>query len=383
MLAHRDRDPHRLACACLCVSALFSWTLALAGLSSLVLVACSPAGRADAMLLLGGGEGDPEGAGVDAFVACGREYKLRWWTLFAHAGVWAGCAWAVAAGGRGRRQQHKQELQQGDGPDGGKAGGGGGNYSGDGLLRGAPPPPPPRLWPPPSPPFQPGQGTLPLTTNSITAAAAATTTTTALPPPPAPPRSLFAARAAALSPLACAAFLLAVLCADADLDSGATTAPGVMEWWYELSRGSRPFASVQARKYASVQAAAAGWVLLAACDAAWAWAQVAFCQGGGGGDGDGGDGGAAGGAAEVDGSELAGGRRARRQHQRRQHRPAAAAAAASLDRLEVPSSGGGGGGGSGAGSSSGLGGADACVRLEISGAGGVVSCDPKVLEGLR
>jgi len=147
MLAHRDRDPHRLACACLCVSALFSWTLALAGLSSLVLVACSPAGRADAMLLLGGGEGDPEGAGVDAFVACGREYKLRWWTLFAHAGVWAGCAWAVAAGGRGRRQQHKQELQQGDGPDGGKAGGGGGNYSGDGLLRGAPPPPPPRLWP--------------------------------------------------------------------------------------------------------------------------------------------------------------------------------------------------------------------------------------------
>ena len=187
-----------------------------------------------------------------AFFACGREYKLRWWALFMHLAAWSGCAWAVVAasrGGDGPQEEedptHKLSPPQASSDEGSECG----------LRRRA------TLWPPPLPPA--ANPAPPVLSRA------------ALPPAPS---ALFAARAAALSPLVAGACLtLAVLCADADLDAGGSTAPGVMRWWEELSSwGTRPLTARQERKYAAVQASAAGWVMLAACDAAWALAGAVF-----------------------------------------------------------------------------------------------------------
>jgi len=239
---------HHAVCACACAVALVAWLLELAGLLTLFTAACSGSGRRAAYAAAGALE--PELSG-NAFFACAREYKLRAATLLLHLVAWSGCAWAVIRGAATPPPPPPPARGRGNGED-----------DDDGDAE-APPPPSQRargLWALPPPPAQP-RAPLPLQTPS--------------------PLALFAARAAALSPCLCACLALAALCADADLDAGATTAPGVMEWWHALARGARPLTPLGARKYASVQATAAGWVILAACDAAWAAAVVAFASGAG------------------------------------------------------------------------------------------------------
>jgi hypothetical protein len=223
----------------LCALAFVSWLLALAALALLVLAACSGAGRQAAYAAARSIE--PEiGGDHNAFMACAREYKLRWSTLLMHLLAWSGCAWAVVVAARRARNEDDDANEDGDANDAEEA------------------PPLPCLWPPPQ--QQPSSSS------------------PSHPKPSSSSYPLFAARAAALSPLLCACFAFAALCADADLDSGATTAPGVMEWWYALSRGKQPLTAEDEGKYAAVQAMVAGWVLLAACDAAWAVAGVVFAS---------------------------------------------------------------------------------------------------------